>query len=188
MTSWRAQWRLKSPALRLFTQPFIQAQINENIKAPRHWPLWRELTGEFPSQRASNAENVSFWWRHHVTRLHGKAFCISVPLWWEATSHRCFLLTVSVIRSFGDFIYGYLFYFILLVNLYTICWTNSRYVGEFKWHDAYLTPLWYFFVHSSSICNKSNIISLLVPDLQTSNWSKAFKIDRTQFSRSKNLL
>ena len=27
-------------ALRLFTQPFIQTQIKENIKAPCHWPLW----------------------------------------------------------------------------------------------------------------------------------------------------
>ena len=25
-------------------------------------------TGEFPAQRASNAENVSIWWRHHVAR------------------------------------------------------------------------------------------------------------------------
>ena len=24
------------------------------------------VTGEFPAQRASNAENVSVWWRHHV--------------------------------------------------------------------------------------------------------------------------
>ena len=24
-------------------------------------------TGEFPAQMASNAENVSIWWRHHVT-------------------------------------------------------------------------------------------------------------------------
>ena len=24
------------------------------------------VTGEFPEQRASNAENVSIWWRHHV--------------------------------------------------------------------------------------------------------------------------
>ena len=24
------------------------------------------LTGEFPAQRASNAENDSIWWRHHV--------------------------------------------------------------------------------------------------------------------------
>ena len=23
------------------------------------------MTGEFPTQRASNAENVSIWWRHH---------------------------------------------------------------------------------------------------------------------------
>ena len=25
-------------------------------------------TGEFPAQMASNAENVSIWWRHHVAR------------------------------------------------------------------------------------------------------------------------
>ena len=45
----------------------IQAQIKENIKAPRHWPLCREFTGtgEFHAQRASNAENVFIWWRHH---------------------------------------------------------------------------------------------------------------------------
>ena len=55
---------LKSPASRWFTQPFIQ-QITENIKAPRHWPLCWEFTGEFPAQMASNAENVYIWWRHH---------------------------------------------------------------------------------------------------------------------------
>ena len=51
----------------LFTQPFIQTQIKENIKAPRHWPLCGEFTGtgEFPAQTASDAENVSIWWRHH---------------------------------------------------------------------------------------------------------------------------
>ena len=27
-------------------------------------------TGEFPAQRASNAENVSIWWRHHVIPSH----------------------------------------------------------------------------------------------------------------------
>ena len=26
------------------------------------------VTGEFPSQRASNAENVSIWWRHQVIK------------------------------------------------------------------------------------------------------------------------
>ena len=28
------------------------------------------VTGEFPAQRASNAENFSILWRHHVTRPH----------------------------------------------------------------------------------------------------------------------
>ena len=39
----------------------FKAQIKENIKAPRHWPLCGNspVTGEFPTLRASNAENVS---------------------------------------------------------------------------------------------------------------------------------
>ena len=49
VTSWWARWRLKSPASPMFTQPFIQAHIKENIKALRHWPLWGNspVTGEF---------------------------------------------------------------------------------------------------------------------------------------------
>ena len=68
VTSKWARSRLKSPASPSFTQPFIQAQIKENIKAPRYWPLCREFTGNrwIPAQMASNAENVSIWWRHHV--------------------------------------------------------------------------------------------------------------------------
>ena len=51
----------------LFNHLF-KAQIKENIKTPRHWPLWGELvTSEFPTQRASNVENDSIWWCHHDT-------------------------------------------------------------------------------------------------------------------------
>ena len=28
------------------------------------------VTDEFPAQMASNAENVSIWWRHHVLRVY----------------------------------------------------------------------------------------------------------------------
>ena len=40
-------------------------------KAPRHGLCARNspVTGEFPAQVASNAENVSIWWRHHVTMV-----------------------------------------------------------------------------------------------------------------------
>ena len=66
------QWRHTGPHGVSNHQPhhclinrFIQAQIKENITALRHWPLWGEYSGEFPAQMASNAENVSIWWRHH---------------------------------------------------------------------------------------------------------------------------
>ena len=80
-SQWRyngARWLLNSPALRLFTQPFIQAQIKEIIKAPRHWPLCGEFTGtgEFRTQSASNAENSSIWWRHrdkNMSRFDSKS-------------------------------------------------------------------------------------------------------------------
>ena len=32
------------------------------------------LTGELPAQMASNAENVSIWWRHHVSKSNLKIF------------------------------------------------------------------------------------------------------------------
>ena len=44
MTSQWARFRLKLPAPRLFTQPFIHAQIKENTKFPRHWLLCGEFT------------------------------------------------------------------------------------------------------------------------------------------------
>ena len=28
-----------------------------------------QVTGEFPTQRASNSENVSIWWRHHIVKI-----------------------------------------------------------------------------------------------------------------------
>ena len=62
------QWRHGTMAsqitsLTIVYSTVIQAEIKENIKAPRHWPLRGEFTG--------NAEGVSIGWRHHVL----------VPLW-----------------------------------------------------------------------------------------------------------
>ena len=58
MTSWWARWRLKSPASRLFTQPFVQVQIKKTSKL-RVTSLCEgnsPVTGEFPAQRASNGK------------------------------------------------------------------------------------------------------------------------------------
>ena len=48
-------------------------------------------TGKFPAQMASNAENVSIWWRHHernwITSVSGESH------WYI---HRCWFLCLSV--------------------------------------------------------------------------------------------
>ena len=46
MTSQWARCHLKSPASRMFAQPFVQAQIKEKIKTLCHWPIWGESTGD----------------------------------------------------------------------------------------------------------------------------------------------
>ena len=90
--------RLKSPASRLFTQSLIQAQIKENIKAPRHWPLCGEFTGtgEFPAKRASNAEMVPF----------DDVIMGFDPLAWLAQSYTCRFATVPsdvTLHTMGKF-------------------------------------------------------------------------------------
>ena len=70
MMSWWTRWRLKSPALRLF----VYSAVYWRRRSMKTWKLRvtglcagnSSATGEFPAQRASNAENVSIWWRHHV--------------------------------------------------------------------------------------------------------------------------
>ena len=63
-------------------QPFIQTQINENIKAPCLWALCVEFTGDrwIPRTMASNAENVSIWWRHQgclsLILMEWKPWCL----------------------------------------------------------------------------------------------------------------
>ena len=48
------------------------------------------VTGEFPAQMASNAENVSIWWRHHAP-INTRFYCEDTVL----TSKTLFFFTVS---------------------------------------------------------------------------------------------
>ena len=67
-----ARWRLKSPVSRLFTQLFIPLQIKKTskLRATGLCAGNSPVTGEFPAQMASNAENISVWWRHHGSIQH----------------------------------------------------------------------------------------------------------------------
>ena len=48
-------------------------------------------TGEFPSQMASNAENVSIWWRHHVAVVSWTWLLITDGLSRYGISLKCLL-------------------------------------------------------------------------------------------------
>ena len=56
-------------SLTIVTQPFIQTQIKENIKAPRHWPLCGEFTGDR-------------WIPRTDGQLRGKCFHLMTSSWW----------------------------------------------------------------------------------------------------------
>ena len=53
----------------MFTQPFFSVahqRKHPSTASPGLCAGNSPVTGEFPAQRASNAENISIWWRHHV--------------------------------------------------------------------------------------------------------------------------
>ena len=71
-------------------EPFIQPPIEGNIK-PRVTGLSvgnSPVTGEFPAQMASNAENVFIWWRYHVKPWY---LCIEISdgseIWQTSWTH-----------------------------------------------------------------------------------------------------
>ena len=64
------------------TQPFIKLQIKEKSKL-RVTGLCAgnsPMTGEFPAQMASNAENVFIWWRHHESLGQPQRQAICLPV------------------------------------------------------------------------------------------------------------
>ena len=50
------------------------------------------VTSEFPAQRASNAENVSIWWRHHGGCVVGDMICSRHSQFWTTNPHLLHLL------------------------------------------------------------------------------------------------
>ena len=89
MTSYWARWRLTSTASRLFTQSFIQG-ADQKIHQSSASLAFVPGTGEFPAQRASSAENVSIWWRHHGMVVN-KQYVIALLVYTLLTNNRNWL-------------------------------------------------------------------------------------------------
>ena len=139
--SWWARWRLPSPASRLFTQPFIQAQIKENIKYPRHWPLW----GEFIDDRwiaLTNGQNCEKGF-HLMTSscTTKKVKCILIQLCDRLTMNLTHwdrdkmidILRITFTNEFSSKSFW------RVPNAYLSCWT---YVQTFSVNHIQVVPFW----------------------------------------------
>ena len=60
-------------------------QRKYQLRVTGFWEGNSPVTGEFPAQRASDAENVSIWWRHHAASL---AFVGGIPRWPVDSPHK----------------------------------------------------------------------------------------------------
>ena len=91
VTSQWAQWRLKPRRLDGFLNHSFRRRSKKTSKV-RVTGLCEgnsPMTGAFPAQMTSNAENVSIWWPRHATLL---ALCDGFPSQRTShTEHWCFL-------------------------------------------------------------------------------------------------
>ena len=107
------------------------------------------VTGEFPAQRASNAENISTWWRHHVdilrdlmVRRFTAAPWIDAPgtsvNWWIFT--HCGLVTRCGIDMVQHWYQNILLWYLRYVHhLYQLCQQNSEICGiKTDWNELWV--------------------------------------------------
>ena len=102
------------------------------------------VTGEFPAQMASNAENVSIWWRHHATACssqdHYSDPLLSTPKWFAAKyenfSLRCWISANLMLMN--DYAFHY---FLETISQRRRLKSSSIAVGDFPKH---LIEVWVF--------------------------------------------
>ena len=63
----------------VYPSVYSRRRSKENIKAPRHWSLWGEFTGDrwIPRTKGQLRQNVSISWRHHASDKF-YTFCLFV--------------------------------------------------------------------------------------------------------------
>ena len=120
--------RLKSPASRLFAQPIVQAQIKENIIAPRHWPFEGDppmTGGGFPPLRVTRK---MFPLDDVILSAHGFVAVILIVIrdqyGYGSANERCrYIVTSSLLVEIPILIPGYRW--IRMIYLPIFVWVAS---------------------------------------------------------------
>ena len=100
------RWRLKSPASRLFVKHLLRCRSKKTSKL-RVTGLCAgnsPVTGEFPAQKACNAENISNWWRHHELLRYLRIFSgnFPIPSIFHNLLNICYYSHISCRMMFAD--------------------------------------------------------------------------------------
>ena len=76
---------------------------SKNTKAPCHWPLCGEFTGDrwIPCTMASNAENVSISWRHHDSKTFAFMSSLHIKVAHVIENDLVIFHTFSTLSSFA---------------------------------------------------------------------------------------
>ena len=111
------------------------------------------VAGEFPAQRASNADNVSIWWRHHASMSCGNYYVCHafVPLLYQAWCVHSgpMYFTVLLMAFISRTQFGYT----LILQLFRHIHPSSKVTGFFL---QCLKVVLQFNVH---ICNFASLIT-----------------------------
>ena len=73
---------MDSMASQITSRTIVNSAVYAGVDQRKHQSSASPRTGEFPTQMASNAENVSIWWRHHdtntqnirITKIYSQSF------------------------------------------------------------------------------------------------------------------
>ena len=95
------------------------------------------VTGGFPSQRASNAENVSIWWRHHECRLalerrNSSPLAIHIHPYIYAWKLHLYKTVYSVFVMCIPWIWRY-----ILVGVCLHLWNSKTPIHSQQWNISY---------------------------------------------------
>ena len=90
------------------------------------------VTDEFPAQMASNAENVSIWWRHHVSQT-------PLTVWrhskWHAPPR--FTNAIRQIKEGENYVQESQTILIRLYNLLSVCNKGNNAQAWFVWYRKF---------------------------------------------------
>ena len=99
-------WLLELPVNWVFVKQLVQTDNKETSKVYITVPLLGEppVTGGFPTQRHSNVENISTWWRHNAGGIfHWKLWSLKVynEAWTKEIQKEEFQLCATLILKKG---------------------------------------------------------------------------------------